>query len=84
MALRIADIGLVRYPASESLRAGRARALTMLKERYAPINPFRFILYSEWSNQPLAALEPGATPDGAPAAPIPASTRTMNVHIHNE
>jgi glyoxylase-like metal-dependent hydrolase (beta-lactamase superfamily II) len=84
MALRIADIGLVRYPASESLRAGRAHALTMLKERYAPINPFRFILYSEWSNQPFAALEPGAMPDRAPAAPTPASTGAINMHIHNE
>jgi glyoxylase-like metal-dependent hydrolase (beta-lactamase superfamily II) len=60
MALRIADIGLVRYPASEALRAERRRALNMLKERYVPINPFRFILYSEWSGEALAPL--GLTP----------------------
>jgi hypothetical protein len=56
----------------------------MLKERYAPINPFRFILYSECSNQPFAALEPGAAPDGTPATPIHASTGNMNVHIHTK
>jgi glyoxylase-like metal-dependent hydrolase (beta-lactamase superfamily II) len=60
MALRIADIGLVRYPTSEAILAERRRALNMLKERYVPINPFRFILYSEWSGEPLAPL--GLTP----------------------
>ena len=57
LALRIADIGLVRYPASTSLAASRARVLHDLRERYAQTNPFRFILYSEWSARGLPPVQ---------------------------
>ena len=56
LALRIADIGLVRYPASASLDASRARVLHDLRERYAQMNPFRFIVYSEWSGRGLSPV----------------------------
>jgi glyoxylase-like metal-dependent hydrolase (beta-lactamase superfamily II) len=58
LALRIADLGLVRYPQSASLGASRERVLHDLRERYAQINPFRFIVYSEWSGRGVPALGP--------------------------
>jgi glyoxylase-like metal-dependent hydrolase (beta-lactamase superfamily II) len=57
LALRIADTGLVRYPQSAPLGASRARVLRDLQERYAQLNPFRFILYSEWSGRSLSPVQ---------------------------
>jgi hypothetical protein len=57
LALRIADIALVAYPQSPVLAASRARVLHDLRERYAQMNPFRFILYSEWSGRGLSPVQ---------------------------
>jgi hypothetical protein len=58
LALRVADIGLVRYPESAKLRASRAHVLNGLLERYGQMNPFRFIVYSEWAGYSLPPLTP--------------------------
>jgi glyoxylase-like metal-dependent hydrolase (beta-lactamase superfamily II) len=57
LALRIADIALVAYPQSAPLDARRARVLHDLRERYAQTNPFRFILYSEWSGRGMSPVQ---------------------------
>jgi glyoxylase-like metal-dependent hydrolase (beta-lactamase superfamily II) len=58
LALRIADMGLERYASSADLKQRRERTLALLLERYSEINPFRFILYSEWANRSLAPVAP--------------------------
>jgi glyoxylase-like metal-dependent hydrolase (beta-lactamase superfamily II) len=72
LALRIADIALVAYPQSPTLGASRARVLHDLRERYAQINPFRFILYSEWSGRGLSPVQhdPPAPPMMSPDPPL--------------
>jgi glyoxylase-like metal-dependent hydrolase (beta-lactamase superfamily II) len=57
LALRVAEMGLLRHGNSERLRNARKRALSMLIERYNPVDPFRFIIYSQWAE---AALRPVA------------------------
>ena len=58
LALRIAELGLVRYPNSVALRSSRARSLTTLRQINSQMNPFRFIIYSEWSGKALAPVSP--------------------------
>jgi glyoxylase-like metal-dependent hydrolase (beta-lactamase superfamily II) len=58
MALQIAELGLARYPDSQSLQHSRERALTMLREIYAQTNPFRFIVYSELAARGLDPVAP--------------------------
>jgi glyoxylase-like metal-dependent hydrolase (beta-lactamase superfamily II) len=64
LALRMADLGLLRYPASATLQESRIRALAMLREIHSQSNPFRFIIESEWAGRGLA---PTAAP--APSGP---------------
>ena len=56
LALSVTDMGLLRYPSSERLRKDRTQALSMLIERYNPVNPFRFIIYSQWAGIPLRPI----------------------------
>jgi glyoxylase-like metal-dependent hydrolase (beta-lactamase superfamily II) len=58
LAFRIAELGLVRYPNSVALRSSRAHSLTTLRQINSQLNPFRFIVYSEWSGQGLAPVSP--------------------------
>jgi len=51
----VTEMGLLRHPSSERLQKDRARALSMLIERYNPVDPFRFIIYSQWAG---AGLQP--------------------------
>jgi glyoxylase-like metal-dependent hydrolase (beta-lactamase superfamily II) len=60
LALRVADLGLLRHPDSERLRGARARALSMLIDRYATVDPFRFIIYSQWAGVPLRPVDVAA------------------------
>lgn len=53
MALRIAELGLVRYPASAALQASRTRALATMRQIHGQMNPFRFIVESEWAGKGL-------------------------------
>jgi hypothetical protein len=57
LALRLAQAGLERHPNSASLRERRDRALADLRERYAGMNPFRFIVYSELAGRGLAPVK---------------------------
>jgi hypothetical protein len=43
----------VRYEASQELTALRRQALDQLRERYQQLNPFKFIVYSEWAGAEL-------------------------------
>ncbi len=56
LALKVAEMGLLRHPSSERLRRGRTKALSMLIERYNPVDPFRFIIYSQWAGAPLRPI----------------------------
>jgi glyoxylase-like metal-dependent hydrolase (beta-lactamase superfamily II) len=60
LALRIAELGLARYPSSAALARSRARALTTLREIYSQTNPFRFIVYSEFAGRGLDPVAPPA------------------------
>jgi hypothetical protein len=53
LALRLIDAGLERYEASQELTALRRQALDQLRERYQQLNPFKFIVYSEWAGAEL-------------------------------
>ena len=57
LALKLAQIGLVRYPSSEALAVLRRRALDNLRARYQGMNPFKFIIYSEWAGAELPPVE---------------------------
>ena len=57
LALRIAELGLEQHPKSAPLEERRARALKELRERYAPINPFRFIVYSDLAGRGVAPVK---------------------------
>jgi len=55
LALRIAELGLLAHPGSDTLDALRLRALDGLRERYQQTNPFKFIVYSEKAGVELPA-----------------------------
>lgn len=56
IALHLADFGLTRHPASDRLRASRSSALAAMRERASAVNPFRFIIYSQWSGGSLSPV----------------------------
>jgi glyoxylase-like metal-dependent hydrolase (beta-lactamase superfamily II) len=70
LALRIAEAGLVRYPASAALQEARRHALAALREVYSQTNPFRFIIYSEWAGK---GLDPVTPPEAAATVSSPGS-----------
>jgi len=57
LALKLADLGLVSYPGSEALAALRRQALDGLRAKHQQLNPFKFIIYSEWAGAGLAPVE---------------------------
>lgn len=57
LALKLAQLGLVRYPGSEALAVLRRRALDNLRARHQGLNPFKFIIYSEWAGAELSPVE---------------------------
>ena len=63
LALKVVEMGLLRHPASEGLKRARTKALSMVIERYNPVDPFRFIIYSQWAGTPLRPI--GAAPPEA-------------------
>jgi glyoxylase-like metal-dependent hydrolase (beta-lactamase superfamily II) len=56
LGLKVAEMGLLRHPSSERLQGARKKALSMLIARYSPVDPFRFIIYSQWANAPLRPI----------------------------
>lgn len=57
LALKLADLGLLNYPASRALTDLRRQALDRLRVRHQALNPFKFIVYSEWAGADLAPVE---------------------------
>ncbi|HWE22632.1 MAG TPA: MBL fold metallo-hydrolase [Myxococcales bacterium] len=57
LALKVAEMGLLRHADSERLRHARTKALAMLIDRYGPVDPFRFIVYSQWANSPVRPVD---------------------------
>src|SRR5215470_17947986 len=57
LALKLAQVGLVRYPTSEALVALRRRALDSMRLRHQQLSPFKFIIYSEWAGAELSPVE---------------------------
>jgi hypothetical protein len=57
LALKIADLGLLNYPASHALAEVRRQALDRLRVRHQGLNPFKFIVYSEWAKADLSPVQ---------------------------
>ncbi len=57
LALKLADLGLLTYPASHPLADLRRQALDGLRAKNQQLNPFKFIIYSEWAGADLAPVE---------------------------
>ena len=57
LALKVADLGLLNYPASHALTEVRRQALDRLRVRHQGLNPFKFIVYSEWAKADLAPVQ---------------------------
>jgi glyoxylase-like metal-dependent hydrolase (beta-lactamase superfamily II) len=53
LALKLVDLGLLSHPASRALPELRRHALDRLRMRYQGLNPFKFIVYSEWAGVDL-------------------------------
>jgi hypothetical protein len=47
------NLGLLNHPASRALAALRRDAFDRLRTRYQNLNPFKFIVYSEWAKVDL-------------------------------
>ncbi len=57
LALKLADLGLLNYPTSRTLTDIRRQTLDRLREKNQQINPFKFIIYSEWAGAELPPVE---------------------------
>jgi glyoxylase-like metal-dependent hydrolase (beta-lactamase superfamily II) len=57
LALSVIDMGLLRHPSSEKLQSGRKKVLSMLIDRFNPVDPFRFIIYSQWAEARLPPVD---------------------------
>ncbi len=57
LALELAALGLLSYPESEALATLRRQALDGLRARHQQLDPFKFIIYSEWAGADLAPVE---------------------------
>ncbi|HEX2500755.1 MAG TPA: MBL fold metallo-hydrolase [Methylomirabilota bacterium] len=53
LALKLADLGLLTHPASRTLTDLRRHALDRLRVRHQGLDPFKFIVYSEWAGADL-------------------------------
>src|SRR5262249_10290500 len=57
LALKLTDLGLLNYPTSRPLPHLRRQALDRLREPDQQLNPFKFIIYSEWAGAELPPVE---------------------------
>jgi glyoxylase-like metal-dependent hydrolase (beta-lactamase superfamily II) len=57
LALKLVDLGLISHPASPVLAELRRHALDGLRARHQQLNPFKFIVYSEWARAELPPVE---------------------------
>ena len=53
LAFRLVELGLRRYPHASDLATLRRQTLDGLRERNQQLNPFKFIVYSEWAGAEL-------------------------------
>ena len=60
LALKLADLGLLNYPGSRALAEVRQQSLDRLRVRHQGVNPFKFIVYSEWAKADLAPVGSGS------------------------
>ena len=60
LAHKLVELGLLCYPSSPELRALRRQALDRLREQYQQLNPFKFIVYSDWAGAELPPLASSA------------------------
>jgi len=58
LAVRVAELGLLRHANSGKLQDTRKRALSMCIDRYSLADPFRFIVYSQWAGTPSRPVTP--------------------------
>jgi glyoxylase-like metal-dependent hydrolase (beta-lactamase superfamily II) len=56
LALRLVDLGLLSHPGSRGLAGLRRDALDRLRVRHQGLDPFRFIVYSEWAKADLVPV----------------------------
>jgi glyoxylase-like metal-dependent hydrolase (beta-lactamase superfamily II) len=57
VALKLADLARITYPGSDALAGLRRQALDGLRARNQQLNPFKFIIYSEWAGASLTPVE---------------------------
>lgn len=57
LALKLTDLGLLNYPTNRTLADLRRQALDRLRAKYQQLNPFKFIIYSEWAGAELQPVE---------------------------
>ena len=57
LMLKLTTLGLLTYPTSQPLIHLRRQALDRLREQYQQLNPFKFIIYSEWAGAELPPVE---------------------------
>jgi len=57
LALKLVDLGLINYPRSSTLANLRRVALDGLRAQNQQLNPFKFIVYSEWAGADLQPVE---------------------------
>jgi glyoxylase-like metal-dependent hydrolase (beta-lactamase superfamily II) len=57
VALKLVDLGLLNYPGSRALGEIRRDVLDRLRLRYQALNPFKFIVYSEWAGVDLPVAQ---------------------------
>jgi glyoxylase-like metal-dependent hydrolase (beta-lactamase superfamily II) len=57
LALRLVDLGLHSFADSQALIGLRYQALQRLRGLHQQLNPFKFIVYSEWAQAELAPVD---------------------------
>ena len=57
LALRLVELGLHSFPDSQDLLELRQQALQSLRALHQQLNPFKFIVYSEWAQSELIPVE---------------------------
>jgi glyoxylase-like metal-dependent hydrolase (beta-lactamase superfamily II) len=57
LALKLTELGLLSYPSSRPLGDLRREALDGLRAKHQQLNPFKFIIYSEWAGRDLLPVE---------------------------
>ena len=60
LAWRLAERGAKAHPEDPTLEALRVRALGGLRQKYQQVNPFKFIVFSEFADRPTQPLTCGS------------------------